>query len=671
MFDVVSRSLGLKVLLLVSGLTIAAFAGLFLANAHWQRQGTVDMVDRSARKTSDMLRMAIEEPMRLGKNAETVAQFAKTASAHADIRAFLTDFKGNVTYSTDPAAARQDMDRLTPDASVAAMVKKALAGDYQGGEILPWAGKPSFVAVSSVTNEPACHHCHGASKPILGAMVVVQDVSPEMARLAGDQWKAAGVSLAGLVALLAALLLFMKFAVVSRVRMIAGLSSQIAAGSLDLTFADPGKDEIAALAGNLSAMVGSMKDQLEYNRGILNGVIIPIFVADRERRFEFVNTPLTGILGKDASAMLGKPVTDSFMREDGRSGCAAVLETGQCASGFTRFTRSDGRVFPLHYEISPLKNASGAVVGVIGVLIDLTQEERDKDHIKAQREKLLAVADEVTSVARELSDASDVLSARMEELTTGVANTARETERVATAMEEMNATVMEVAKNAGDTARASDEASREASAGGREVEQTVEETRKVSRRTADLAASLGQLETRAENIGQVLSVIGDIADQTNLLALNAAIEAARAGDAGRGFAVVADEVRKLAEKTMHATTEVAAAVGEIQTSTRQAVSGMDETKARVERTADMAEGSGAVLGRIVDQAGRIADMVRNIATASEQQSATSEEVSTSVTHINELSQDLTSRIAEAGDRIREVRSMANHLAKLVEQFREG
>ena len=92
MIDVVSRSLGLKVLLLVSGLTIAAFAGLFLANAHWQRQGTVDMVDRSARKTSDMLRMAIEEPMRLGKNAETVAQFAKTASAHADIKAFLTDF---------------------------------------------------------------------------------------------------------------------------------------------------------------------------------------------------------------------------------------------------------------------------------------------------------------------------------------------------------------------------------------------------------------------------------------------------------------------------------------------------------------------------------------------------------------------------------------------------
>ena len=669
--DVVARSLGVKVLLLVSGLTILAFTGLFLANSHWQRQGTVAQIDRAARRSSDMLRMAIEEPMRLGKNTETKAQFAKVAAAHADIRVFLTDFKGNVTYATETGGVRQDLERTAPDPAVAALVKKALAGDFHGGEILSWAGAPSFVAVNSVANEPDCHHCHGASKPILGAMVVVQDVAPEMARLAADQYKAAGVSLGGLTALLAALLLFMKFAVVSRVKKIAALSAEIAKGSLDLTFDDPGRDEIAALAGNLSSMVGTMKDQLEYNRGILNGVIIPIFVADRERRFDFVNTPLTNILGKSASEMLGKPVTDSFMREDGRSGCAAVLSTGDCASGFTRFTRSDGRLFPLHYEISPLKNASGAVVGVIGVLIDLTQEERDKDHIKAQREKLLAVADEVTSVAQELSNASDILSNRMEELTSGVANTARETDRVATAMEEMNATVLEVAKNAGDTAQASDAATKEAEAGGREVAQTVRETRLVSRHTADLAESLGQLEVRARNIGQVLSVIGDIADQTNLLALNAAIEAARAGEAGRGFAVVADEVRKLAEKTMTATAEVASAVGEIQDSTRLVVTGMGETKTRVERTADMVEGSGAVLGRIVGQATRIADMVRNIATASEQQSATSEEVAGSVAHINELSQDLTSRITEAGERIHEVRSMANHLARLVEQFREG
>ncbi len=667
---VISRSLGLKVLLLVSGLTILAFAGLFLANAHWQRQGSVSQISRAAGRVSDMLRMGIEEPMRLGKNAETAAQFAKLGAAHKDIQVYLTDFKGNVTYSTDPAAVRRDLPDIARDPGLAALVKKSLAGDFHGGDILPWAGGQAYVAVNSIANEADCHHCHGASKPILGAMVMVQDIAPELSRLAADQYKSAALSVGGMAALLAALLLFMKHSVVGRVKKLAGLSAAISQGSLDLSFHVPGRDEIASLADNLSAMVRAIKDQLEYNKGILNGVIIPIFVADRERRFEFVNTPLQHILGKAESEMLGRLVSESFIREDGRSGCAAVLATGECASGFTRFTRNDGHVFPLHYEISPLKNASGAVVGVIGVLIDLTQEEKDKDHIRSQREKLLAVADEVTSVARDLSDASDALTTRMGELTQGVENTARETDRVATAMEEMNATVLEVAQNAGDTAQASDVATKAAVDGGQEVARTVDETRQVAEKTAVLADSLAQLETRAVNIGQVMSVIGDIADQTNLLALNAAIEAARAGDAGRGFAVVADEVRKLAEKTMTATAEVATAVTDIQESTRQVVSGMNDAKAKVELTAGMAEQSGVVLTRIVEQSNHIADMVRNIAAASEQQSATSEEVNSSVNHINELSKDIARQIADANARIGEVRTMAHHLAELVEQFRE-
>jgi methyl-accepting chemotaxis protein len=669
MMGIISRSLGLKVLLLVSGLTILAFAGLFWANSHWQRQGSVDQISRSAQRISGMLRMAIEEPMRMGKNAETTAQFAKFA-AHKDVRVYLTDYQGNVTYATDTTSLRQDIGRITPDATIAGMVKNALAGDFHGGDILAWAGSPAYVAVNSVANEAACHHCHGASKSVLGAMVVVQDITPEMSRLASDQLKSAALSVGGMAALLVVLLLFMKYSIVGRVKKLAGLSTAISQGSLDLTFDVPGQDEIAALAQNLSAMVRTIKDQLEYNRGILNGIIIPIFVADKKRCFEFVNPPLQNILGKTETEMLGRLVSESFIRDDGRSGCAKVLDTGQCASGFTHFTRADGQVFPLHYEISPLKNASGEAVGVIGVLIDLTQEEKDKDHIKAQRTKLLAVADEVTAVAKNLSDASDSLTAQMVELTDGVENTARETDRVATAMEEMNATVVEVAQNAGNTAQASEVATREAEGGGREVSRTVDETRKVSRQTAELAGSLDQLAARATNIGQVISVIDDIADQTNLLALNAAIEAARAGESGRGFAVVADEVRKLAEKTMTATAEVASAVTEIQESTRQVVTGMDDTKTKVEQTADMAEGAGKVLTRIVEQSTLIADMVRNIATASEQQSATSEEVNGSVNHINELSKNLSRQISDANTRIGDVRSMAHQLATLVEQFKE-
>jgi len=159
----------------------------------------------------------------------------------------------------------------------------------------------------------------------------------------------------------------------------------------------------------------------------------------------------------------------------------------------------------------------------------------------------------VEQIADSLAQASQVLASQVEGASKGAEMQSRRTEETATAMEEMNATVLEVARNAGSAAERAGQAQATAKEGEAVVERAVEAIRQVETLTGTLKRSMDGLAERAEAIGRIMGVISDIADQTNLLALNAAIEAARAGDAGRGFAVVADEVRKLAEKTMHAT----------------------------------------------------------------------------------------------------------------------
>src|SRR5690606_12750405 len=133
-----------------------------------------------------------------------------------------------------------------------------------------------------------------------------------------------------------------------------------------------------------------------------------------------------------------------------------------------------------------------------------------------------------------------------------------------------------------------------------------------------------QLNSESEKITQVLAVIRTIAEQTNLLALNAAIEAARAGDAGRGFAVVADEVRQLATNTQKATESIKGMIDNLQSSSKQAVSSMDDSRRFADTSVDNANGAATVIEQIKNAVSAIVDMNVQISTATEQQTIVAE-----------------------------------------------
>jgi methyl-accepting chemotaxis protein len=166
-------------------------------------------------------------------------------------------------------------------------------------------------------------------------------------------------------------------------------------------------------------------------------------------------------------------------------------------------------------------------------------------------------------------------------------------------------------------------------------------------------------------------VISDIADQTNLLALNAAIEAARAGEAGRGFAVVADEVRKLAEKTMTSTSDVGRSVSGIQKSVTESISQVEKAVDLIQTATVEATRSGEMLSEIVNMADGTADQVRTIATASEEQSATCEEINRAVSEINTIANQTSSAMQAANTAVSGMADQIHAMNVLITNMKKG
>ncbi|MDD4702342.1 MAG: methyl-accepting chemotaxis protein [Desulfovibrio sp.] len=298
-------------------------------------------------------------------------------------------------------------------------------------------------------------------------------------------------------------------------------------------------------------------------------------------------------------------------------------------------------------------------------------EEAQNQAESARRDGMLAAAGQLEGIAEVISSASTELSAQIEQSDRGAADSSLRLAEAATAMNQMNATVQEVARNAGMASGASTETRDKALTGASIVQNVVNSIAQVQNHSLALKGDMGQLGEHAQAIGNIMNVISDIADQTNLLALNAAIEAARAGDAGRGFAVVADEVRKLAEKTMSSTHDVAQAINAIQKSTQQSMSGVESAVRTIGEATVLAGESGEALREIVTTVGSTADQVNAIAAASEEQSAASEEINRTILEVNDMSRQTASAMAEAAKAVNDLAAQAQKLTELIGEMKQA
>ncbi|MBJ6801325.1 methyl-accepting chemotaxis protein [Geomonas propionica] len=283
-------------------------------------------------------------------------------------------------------------------------------------------------------------------------------------------------------------------------------------------------------------------------------------------------------------------------------------------------------------------------------------------------QELQGMVRQIAANSQQVVAESGRLSAGAEKIAAAAEQVAQQSTTVATAGEEMSATSGDIASNCLKASEGANLASATAQEGAQVVDRTVSAMADIATKVQESAQAVASLGERSDQIGAIIVTIDEIADQTNLLALNAAIEAARAGEQGRGFAVVADEVRALAERTSRATREIDDMIKAIQRETRGAVAVMEQGVEQVTAGTAEAAKSGDALRAILDQVHDVAMQVNQVATAAEEQTATTGEISGSMQQITLIVQQTASGANESAVAARELYRNAEQLQQMVEHF---
>ncbi|SDF74180.1 methyl-accepting chemotaxis protein [Sporomusa acidovorans] len=317
-------------------------------------------------------------------------------------------------------------------------------------------------------------------------------------------------------------------------------------------------------------------------------------------------------------------------------------------------------------EVGQLGREFNSMMAKLRQLIGQVIEETGQ--VAAASEQLTANAEQsATAASQVVSSITDVSQASQNQLES-VSESLGSVEGIAAAIEKISLHISEAVADTEKTTQA-------AHTGNEAVETAIGQMGCIEKTVTESSHVISALGERSEEIGEIVSVIANIAAQTNLLALNAAIEAARAGEQGKGFAVVADEVRKLAEQSQAAAKQIAGLISQIRKDTDKAVVAMEQGTTEVKRGARLVHGSGDMFQEIVALIEEVGNKVQAISKTMQELSAHSNQivgvvrgVEQTSRNILEQTQTVSAATEEQSAATQEVASSSQALAKMAERL---
>ncbi|HID28982.1 MAG TPA: HAMP domain-containing protein, partial [Desulfobacterales bacterium] len=604
------RRTGLRVKILVATIVVVAgFTGVFLYQTlSFHSESALNLVAESSQSLLENTYSAIKYPMSIG-DSETVEKQLKDIKDHMEgVEVYISDFGNRLTYASEEDRIHTDVTHYLWRGES----QKALA-DALGTGLSP---KQSFteikdeeaflVTIKPLLNEGPCHHCHGGSKKVLGAMVVKHPVKEVYASLAAARNRLIISSAVEIIGIILVINFLFNRLVTRRIKSLAEKTGLVSAGDITVEVHDDSQDSIGKLSQNFDQMIRNIRDRIEYANSLKLGISDPFFLVDTDMTVTYMNDAAGRLGGVRPKEILGKKTCEEIFDSDVCHTVCPVkkaMETGEATVGSkVSITNAERKEIPIYTSAAALKDSAGKILGGFEIMRDISKEVeaesvlrnsylKEEEAKKNMQERVKKLSDILSRVAEgdltvrsEASgenDAMDQLVHRtnetvdgMQELITqtkkaalivvgGVRNISegnqelsQRTQQQAAAVEETSATVEQLVssinQNASNTQRA-DSLSKEAVAVAVEGGDTVEKTTR----------AMNDMSEGSRKIVEMMDLINEITFQTNLLSINAAVEAARAGEHGRGFNVVANEIRNLAKRSSEASKDIQSLVRDI------------------------------------------------------------------------------------------------------------
>lgn len=357
-----------------------------------------------------------------------------------------------------------------------------------------------------------------------------------------------------------------------------------------------------------------------------------------------------------------------------------MLAAAACILGLV-FYRNAIRAIQTDKEQEKGKRTQSAILRLLDELVDLADGDLTisatvsedftgaiADSINFTIDQLRQLVSRINRTAVEVSHAAQGTQQTALHLAEASDHQAQEIAGASAAINEMAVTIDQVSANASESALVAGKSVSIANNGAKLVQNTIHGMDTIREQIQDTSKRIKRLGESSQEIGDIVSLINDIADQTNILALNAAIQASMAGDAGRGFAVVADEVQRLAERSAAATKQIETIVKTIQTDTNEAVISMEQTTSEVVTGARLAQDAGVALEEIEGVSANLAELIQNISNAARQQASSAGHISNTMNVIQEITSQTSSGTNATAESIGDLANMALELRESVAGF---